>query len=91
MACAEIEKNGGRGNGGASAPGLSSALLASGPRETLGWQSLGRVKAENAKVKRLLADAMLDNTKKGDARCPFLLGYRSPREYILSRPAACPL
>jgi len=32
-------------------------------------------------VKRLLADAMLDNTKKGDARCPFPLGYRSRLEY----------
>jgi hypothetical protein len=52
---------------------------------------LRALKAENAKVKRLLADAMLDNTKKGDAHCPFPLGYRSPREYILSRPAACPL
>jgi hypothetical protein len=48
-------------------------------------------KRRTTKVKRLLADVMLDDTKNGDARRPFALGYRSPREYIWSRPAACPL
>jgi hypothetical protein len=41
-----------------------------------------RILPENAKLTRLLADAMLDNTKNGDARRPFPLGYRSPRKYI---------
>jgi putative transposase len=55
------------------------------------------LEAENAELKRLLADAMLNNTALKDllgkmvtpvARSP---GYRSSQEDILSQPAACPL
>ena len=54
------------------------------------------LEAENAKLKRLLADAMLDNTALKDllgkmvtpaAHSP---GYGSPQKYILSQPAARP-
>ena len=55
------------------------------------------LEAENAKLKRLLADAMLDNTAVKDLLGKMVMpvahspGYRSPQEYILSQPAACTL